>query len=40
MQQQIENDVQNGLIPFWFGAALGTTGTCGFDNLAKIGSVC
>ena len=28
------------MIPFWFGAALGTTGTCGFDNLKQIGEVC
>lgn len=36
----IEKDVQDGLIPCYLVATLGTTGTCAFDNLEEIGPVC
>lgn len=31
-------DVQQGLMPFFVAATLGTTASCSFDNLEEIGS--
>ncbi|XP_060519156.1 histidine decarboxylase [Cylas formicarius] len=36
----IKKDRENGLIPFWVCATLGTTGSCAFDNLEEISEVC
>lgn len=36
----IQKDRENGLIPFFVVATLGTTNTCAFDNLIEIGKVC
>lgn len=35
----INQDKENGLIPFFFVATLGTTSTCAFDNLVEIGPI-
>ncbi|XP_037903093.1 histidine decarboxylase isoform X2 [Hermetia illucens] len=40
LTEAIENDIREGLIPFWVCATLGTTGACAFDNLDEIGDVC
>ncbi|XP_072378255.1 histidine decarboxylase [Diabrotica undecimpunctata] len=40
LQNAIKEDRDNGLIPFWVCATLGTTGSCAFDNLDEIGAVC
>ncbi|CAH8498806.1 unnamed protein product [Schistosoma margrebowiei] len=40
LEQTIEDDVNNGLIPFFCCATLGTTATCGFDKLKNIGPIC
>ncbi|XP_055858861.1 histidine decarboxylase isoform X2 [Episyrphus balteatus] len=40
LREAIEDDIKQGLIPFWVCATLGTTGTCAFDNLDEVGSVC
>ena len=36
----LEEDLNNKLIPFWFGAALGTTSTCAVDCLDEIVALC
>ncbi|XP_076267107.1 histidine decarboxylase [Rhynchophorus ferrugineus] len=36
----IKADREEGLIPFWVCATLGTTGACAFDNLEEITEVC
>lgn len=36
----IEEDVKNGLIPFFFGSCIGTTSTGAFDDIAKISEIC
>lgn len=36
----IKKDLENGLIPCYVCATLGTTGTCAFDNLEEIGPIC
>ncbi|KAJ8932118.1 hypothetical protein NQ314_014899, partial [Rhamnusium bicolor] len=38
--EAIKEDRNNGLIPFWVCATLGTTGSCAFDNLEEISEVC
>lgn len=38
--QAIEKDINDGLIPCYVVATLGTTGTCAFDNLDEIGPIC
>ncbi|XP_015787918.1 histidine decarboxylase-like isoform X2 [Tetranychus urticae] len=38
--ETIEQDQQQGLIPFFLCATLGTTGACAFDNLTEIGPIC
>ncbi|XP_033247236.1 histidine decarboxylase isoform X2 [Drosophila miranda] len=40
LREAIEDDVKQGLVPFWVCATLGTTGSCSFDNLEEIGLVC
>ena len=34
----MEEDIQNGLHPFFVSTTLGTTGCCAFDNLQEIGN--
>lgn len=36
----ILNDLENGLIPLWVVAAIGTTGSTAIDPLRKIGEIC
>ncbi|XP_051158829.1 aromatic-L-amino-acid decarboxylase-like [Leptopilina boulardi] len=36
----IEKDINDGFIPCYMVATLGTTGTCAFDNLDEIGPIC
>lgn len=38
--EAIKYDQQQGLIPFFLCATLGTTGACAFDNLASLGPIC
>ncbi|RWS16835.1 histidine decarboxylase-like protein [Dinothrombium tinctorium] len=40
LKEAIHRDKENGLIPFFVCATLGTTGACAFDNLKKIGPIC
>ncbi|XP_073813371.1 histidine decarboxylase isoform X1 [Musca autumnalis] len=40
LRDAIEDDIRQGLVPFWVCATLGTTGACSFDNLEDIGVVC
>ncbi|XP_030561811.1 histidine decarboxylase isoform X3 [Drosophila novamexicana] len=40
LREAIEDDIKQGLVPFWVCATLGTTGSCSFDNLDEIGIVC
>ncbi|XP_037808178.1 histidine decarboxylase isoform X1 [Lucilia sericata] len=40
LREAIEDDIRQGLVPFWVCATLGTTGSCSFDNLEEIGIVC
>ncbi|XP_062547512.1 histidine decarboxylase isoform X1 [Armigeres subalbatus] len=40
LAEAIEEDIKQGLIPFWVCATLGTTGACAFDNLSEVGDVC
>lgn len=35
-----QNDEEKGLVPFYVGATLGTTGSCAFDNIEEIGEIC
>ena len=37
LRQAIEEDIQNGMHPFFVSTTLGTTGCCAFDNLLEIG---
>lgn len=37
--ETINHDKENGLIPFFICATLGTTGACAFDNLKEIGPI-
>ena len=36
LKKTLEEDVKNGLIPFWFGASFGTTSLCSIDPLDEI----
>lgn len=38
--EAIEKDRNNGLIPFFVCATLGTTSICSYDNLEEIGPIC
>ncbi|XP_004537427.1 histidine decarboxylase [Ceratitis capitata] len=40
LREAIEDDIKQGLVPFWVCATLGTTGSCSFDSLEEIGIVC
>ncbi|XP_035775799.1 histidine decarboxylase-like isoform X2 [Anopheles albimanus] len=40
LRDAIEEDIRQGLVPFWVCATLGTTGACAFDNLEEVGDVC
>ncbi|CAF1030520.1 unnamed protein product [Adineta steineri] len=40
LRQAIAKDKENGLIPFYLCATLGTTGACAFDNLVELGAIC
>ncbi|UJR36713.1 hypothetical protein I4U23_029430 [Adineta vaga] len=40
LRQAIATDKENGLIPFYLCATLGTTGACAFDNLIELGAIC
>lgn len=40
LEQAIEEDLQNGKVPFCVVAAFGTTGTMGIDPIARIGEIC
>ncbi|XP_051000517.1 histidine decarboxylase [Acomys russatus] len=40
LQQAIEEDKQQGLVPVFVCATLGTTGVCAFDKLSELGPIC
>ncbi|XP_029812173.1 aromatic-L-amino-acid decarboxylase isoform X2 [Suricata suricatta] len=40
LQEALERDKAEGLIPFFVVATLGTTSCCSFDNLLEVGPVC
>jgi len=40
LKEAIAFDRENGLIPFFLCATLGTTGACAFDNLCELGPIC
>ncbi|KAL7062585.1 hypothetical protein AAHC03_066 [Spirometra sp. Aus1] len=40
LRKAVEEDVANGLIPFYCVATLGTTATCSYDRLPEIGPIC
>ncbi|XP_010623179.1 aromatic-L-amino-acid decarboxylase isoform X2 [Fukomys damarensis] len=40
LQEALERDKANGLIPFFVVATLGTTNCCSFDNLLDVGPLC
>ncbi|OTF84103.1 aromatic-L-amino-acid decarboxylase-like protein, partial [Euroglyphus maynei] len=40
LQEAMEEDKRNGLIPFFVSATLGTTSCCSFDALYEIGPLC
>lgn len=40
LKAEIENDVNQGLTPFFVVATLGTTASCVFDNVLEIGQIC
>ncbi|XP_066270637.1 aromatic-L-amino-acid decarboxylase-like isoform X2 [Branchiostoma lanceolatum] len=40
LQKAIDQDRQEGLIPFFVCATLGSTGACTFDSLEEIGPIC
>lgn len=40
LAEAMRADRENGLIPFFVVATLGTTSTCAFDNLQELGQVC
>jgi len=40
LKEAIKKDRENGLIPFYLCATLGTTGACAFDNLQELGPIC
>ena len=37
LRQAMEEDVANGMYPFFVSTTLGTTGCCAFDNIEEIG---
>lgn len=40
LEEAIKKDKAQGLIPCCVVASLGTTGTCGFDDLEELGKIC
>nr|XP_034351505.1 histidine decarboxylase isoform X2 [Arvicanthis niloticus] len=40
LQKAIEEDKQQGLVPMFVCATLGTTGVCAFDRLSELGPIC
>ncbi|XP_004207749.3 aromatic-L-amino-acid decarboxylase [Hydra vulgaris] len=40
LEKVVKQDRENGLIPFYLCATLGTTASCAFDNLQKLGPIC
>ncbi|XP_055374436.1 aromatic-L-amino-acid decarboxylase [Condylostylus longicornis] len=40
LQAAIQNDINHGLTPFFVVATVGTTGSCAFDDIVKIGKIC
>jgi len=40
LKEAINIDRENGLVPFFLCASLGTTGACAFDNLQEVGPIC
>lgn len=38
--ENIKKDIDDGLIPCYVVATLGTTPTCAFDNLEELGLIC
>jgi len=40
LKEAIKTDRENGLVPFFLCATLGTTGACAFDNLQELGPIC
>ncbi|XP_066593381.1 histidine decarboxylase [Prorops nasuta] len=40
LQEALNRDRADGLLPFFVCATLGTTGACSFDNLKEIGPIC
>ncbi|XP_023333251.1 histidine decarboxylase [Eurytemora carolleeae] len=40
LREAIKKDRENGLVPFYLCATLGTTGACAFDNLQELGPIC
>ncbi|CAL4103393.1 unnamed protein product, partial [Meganyctiphanes norvegica] len=40
LKKAMDEDIANGLIPFYVEATLGTTSCCSFDNIAEIGPLC
>ncbi|THD21624.1 Aromatic-L-amino-acid decarboxylase [Fasciola hepatica] len=40
LEEAVLEDLNNGLIPFFCTATLGTTGCCAFDHLEEIGQIC
>ncbi|XP_034107848.1 histidine decarboxylase isoform X2 [Drosophila albomicans] len=40
LREAIDDDIKQGLVPFWVCATLGSTGSCSFDNLDEVGVVC
>lgn len=40
LEEMIREDRAAGLLPFFVCATLGTTGSCSFDDLEIIGSIC
>merc|ERR1712076_222117 len=40
LKAAIERDREEGFIPIFVGATLGTTASCAFDNIAELGLVC
>jgi len=40
LEDAMNKDIANGLIPFYVCGTFGTTGCCSFDNMIEIGKVC
>lgn len=40
LEEAMNKDIANGLIPFYVCGTFGTTGCCSFDNMIEIGKVC